>query len=51
MLQHDPHVHLEGLEEVAVDVIADGFLRLGAGERDVALLEECRDVPAGYLAL
>ena len=39
MLEDDPDLHLQRLQQVAVDIVVDAFLRFGTGERDIALLE------------
>ncbi len=44
-------MHLEHLHEVPLDVLAHLLLRLRARERNVALLQERRDVPLRDLRL
>ena len=39
MLENDADLHLQRLQQVAVDIVVDAFLRFGTGERDIALLE------------
>lgn len=51
MLRNDAQVHLEGLQEVAIDVLANEFLGFGAGEDEIILLQEIGDVSACDLAL
>lgn len=46
MLEHDANLHLQRLQKFSIDIVAYGLLRLGTSERDVALLEEDRDVPS-----
>ena len=48
-LDQDPTVHLENLQRVARRILGDQVLDLRAGECDVPLAEEGRDVLAGDL--
>ena len=50
VLRDDAQVHLEGLQEVGIDVFADEFMRFCAGEDQVVLLEQGCDVSACDLA-
>ena len=49
--KYDADVHLQGLHEIAFDVVPHQLLCLCSRQRDVALLQEGRDVPLRDLCL